>query len=104
VFLMSEREARTLTAEVWLYPGRAGWHFVTLPPDIADEVRARSAGSGKAFGSVSVQVTIGGTTWTTSLFADNKSASYLLPLNASVRRREGLQDGDTVTLTIVLIG
>jgi hypothetical protein len=27
--------------EVWLYPGDAGWHFVTLPPDLADETRAR---------------------------------------------------------------
>src|SRR3954451_6997534 len=93
-----------VTAEVWLYPGKAGWHFVTLPSDMADDVRARSTGSAKAFGSVPAQVTIRATTWLTSLFADAKRASYLLPLNSSVRRREGIIAGDTVTLTISLTG
>ena len=32
----------TVIGEVWRYPGAGGWHFVTLPPDVADEVRARS--------------------------------------------------------------
>jgi hypothetical protein len=91
-----------VTAEVWRYPGKAGWHFVTLPLDIADEVRARSAGSANPFGSVPAQVSLGTTTWSTSLFADTKSASYLLPLKAPVRRREGITAGDTVTLAILL--
>ena len=93
-----------VTAEVWLYPGKAGWHFVTLPSEIVDDVRARSAGSATAFGSVPAQVTIGATTWLSSLFADTKTASYLLPLKAPVRRREGVIAGDTVTLTISLTG
>ena len=92
----------TVTAEVWRYPGPASWHFVTLPPAVADDVRARTAGRAKPFGSVGVRVTIGSTTWATSLFADTKSASYLVPVKAPVRRREGIADGDTVTLTIEL--
>jgi hypothetical protein len=92
----------TVTAEVWLYPGEAGWHFVTLPPDVADDVRARSGASARPFGSVPARITIGGTTWSTSLFADTKSASYLIPLKAPVRRREGIAAGDTVTLVITL--
>jgi hypothetical protein len=91
-----------LTAEVWRHPGQAGWHFVTLPTDLADELKARSAGGGRAFGTIPVLVTVGQSTWATSLFADTKSASYLLPIKAEVRHREGLADGDTATLALEL--
>jgi hypothetical protein len=92
----------TITAEVWLHPGEAGWHFVTLPPEIADDVRARTAASARPFGSVPARISIGSTTWSTSLFADTKSTSYLLPLKETVRRREGIAAGDTVTLSVSL--
>jgi hypothetical protein len=91
----------TVTGEVWRYPGAGGWHFLTLPADVADEVRARTLA--KPFGSVSAHVMIGQVAWDTSLFADAKSASYLLPLKADVRRRAGVEAGDTVTLTIALV-
>jgi len=87
-----------LSAEVWRHAGPAGWHFVTLPTDLADELKARNAGDGRAFGTVPVNVTVGRSTWTTSLFADTKSGSYLLPIKAEIRRREALGDGDTATL------
>jgi hypothetical protein len=91
----------TVSGEVWRYPGAGGWHFLTLPAEVADEVRARSLT--KPFGSVAARVTAGEISWETSLFADTKSASYLLPLKADVRRRAGIGAGDTVTLEIVLV-
>jgi Domain of unknown function (DUF1905) len=54
----------------------------------------------RPFGSVAVGVTLGSTTWTTSLFRDTKSGSYLLPVKAGVRRREGVGAGDTVRLVV----
>ncbi len=89
-----------VTAEVWRYPGDPGWHFVTLPDDVADELRARFAGRHRRFGSIRVQVTLGSSTWATSLFADRRSGSYLLPLKAHVREREAIAAGQVVTLTI----
>jgi Domain of unknown function (DUF1905) len=90
----------TFEAEVWLTPGEAGWHFVTLPPEPADEIRARR--SGAPFGTVPVTVTVGATSWDTSLFADRKSASYLLPIKAEARRREGVAIGDRIMVTVTL--
>ena len=90
----------TVTGEVWRHPGAGGWHFVTLPSEVADEVRARSIA--KPFGSVAARVAVGEVVWETSLFADTRSASYLLPLKADVRRRARIEEGDTVTLTIAL--
>jgi hypothetical protein len=89
-------------AEVWLYEGDAPWHFATLPVDVADELRARTAGRRRGFGSIRVQATIGSTTWETSLFPDRKSGSYLLPVKAEIRRREQIEPGDTVTIALDL--
>jgi hypothetical protein len=90
-------------ADIWLHPGEAGWHFVTLPPEAADEIRARS-GHGKPFGSVAVKATIGATTWRTSLFADRATSSYLLPVKEDVRRHERITAGERVTVELELRG
>lgn len=90
----------TFTAAVWRHDGPAAWHFVTLPADLADELRARTAGAGRPFGTVPVRVTVGATTWSTSLFADTARGSYVLPLKAAVRRRLGVGDGDEVDVML----
>jgi hypothetical protein len=92
----------SVTAELWRHPGEAGWHFVTLPPELAGGIRARSADSTRAFGSVPVRVAIGRTSSSTSLFADTRTKSYLLPVKAEVRRREGIGHGDAVVVAITL--
>jgi hypothetical protein len=67
------------TSELWLHTNMPGaWHFLTIPADAADEIKARSQGERRGFGSVRVQATIGQTTWATSIFPDTKSSSYLL--------------------------
>ncbi len=96
----ADADAFTFTAELWLHPGPAGWHFLTLPPALADEVSDRTAAAARAFGSVPVRVTIGSSSWSTSLFPDARSASYLLPVKAAIRRRERLGSGDAVRATI----
>ena len=92
----------TVTASIWEHSGPASWHFLTLPPDLADEIRALHSGDQRAFGSLPVRVTLGASSWDTSMFADTKAASYLLPLKGEVRRREGVGDGDVVTLTLAV--
>lgn len=89
-----------MTAPLWRHDGGAAWHFVTLPEDLADEIHARFAHG--AFGMVAVRATIGASSWTTKLFADTKRDSYLLPVKADIRRREGVGDGDEVTVRLEL--
>ena len=89
-------------ADVWLHQGDAAWHFVTVPGEISDEIRARTAGEGRAFGTVPATVSIGRTSWSTSLFADTQRDAYLIPIKAQVRRREQLADGDVARLTVTL--
>lgn len=98
------RDSYTFTAEVWEHHGSAAWHFLSLPDDIADEIDERHGHHAGGFGSVRVEVTIGATTWRTSLFPDTKRATYLLPVKKPVRTAEGLADGSParVRLTVLL--
>ena len=91
-----------VTAQVWRHPGAGGWHFVTLPAEVADAIRDGGRGSHRPFGSLPVVASLGSTTWSTSLFADTKSASYLLPVKADVRRRERVEEGDTASIRLEL--
>ena len=88
-------------AELWLWEGDAAWHFVTLPEDISDAVEEQ-AGPRRGFGSVPVQVTIGSSTWTTSVFPDSKRGAYLLPVKKQIRTREGFGLGDRVLVELVV--
>jgi hypothetical protein len=88
-------------AKVWLYPGMAGWHFITVDKKVSDKVKkAQSALPRRGWGAVKVKVTLGKTSWLTSIFPDKQSGCYLLPLKAEVRRKEDLHKGDTATITL----
>jgi hypothetical protein len=87
------------TAEVWLHNDMPGaWYFITLPLDAADEIRATNARRG--FGSVRVHAAIGDSAWDTSVFPDTKTDSFILPIKAPIRRRQDIDEGDHVTVTI----
>lgn len=94
----------TFTAEVWEHQGNAAWHFLSLPEDVADDIEEEFGHRARGFESVPVEVTIGATTWTTSIFPDDKRGTYLLPVKKAVRKAEDLADGSTpeVALTVVL--
>ena len=90
------------SAPVWVYPGMAGWHFVTLPQDIADDIRFLFHGTARGWGSYRVSATIGSAEWQTSIFPDKASSSFVLPLKAEVRRKEHLSEGDVVSIRLEL--
>ena len=89
-------------AKLWRYPGdKVSWHFITLPKKVADEIRVVDAGPvRRGFGSLRVQATIGGSTWTTSIFPVAMHQSYVLPVKAQVRKAEGLKVGAMVSLQL----
>ena len=95
----------TVTAPIWLWSeGKGSWHFLTVPPDQAVEIRmaANATGPRRGFGSVRVAATINRVTWRTSIFPQ-KSGGYILPIKAEVRRKAGIAAGDEVSVTLGLI-
>ncbi len=83
----------TFTSELWEWTGKAAWHFFSLPEDVTDEIDERHSSEAAGFGSVKVEVTIGSTTWQTSIFPDTKRGTFILPVKKAVRTAEDLSDG-----------
>ena len=97
----------TFTAPLWRWTAReestdsGAWCFVTLPLDVADEVRERS-GEPRGFGSVRVHAEVAGTRWDTSVFPDATSGSFVLPVKKAVRLAAEVGEGDDLTVTLSL--
>lgn len=96
-------QALRFDAPIWLAEATGAWHFVSLPPECADEVRDVVDTSRPGFGSVRVEAVVGGTTWRTSIFPDAKGGTYVLPVKKSVRQAEGVGAGDVVAVRLMLL-
>jgi len=90
------------SAELWRWPAQDAWRFVTVLEDLAAAIRF-AAGPPRGFGSVRVEVTVGMTTWRTSVFPDASLGTFVLPVKAAVRRAEGLDDGDLVEVRLSVL-
>jgi hypothetical protein len=85
---------------VWAYPGMAGWHFVTIPEDLSEDIKKQFGDLKRGWGSLPVRVTVGKTTWETSIFPDKKSKAYLLPVKADVRKKEKILIDNKIRLIL----
>ena len=88
-------------AQLWVWDARRSdtWTFVTVPGADSDDLRAQGGNTG-GFGSIPVEVRLGGSQWRTSVFPDKESGCFVLPIKAAVRRAEGIAAGDTVRVSI----
>ena len=86
------------SGEVWFWRGPSPYHFVTVPDEESAALQATSALVTYGWGMIPVEVRIGSTRWTTSLFP--KDGGYLVPLKDLVRNAEQIEVGDTVTLRL----
>ena len=96
----------TFDAELWVWDARRheSWTFVSLPEEASAEIRELTGATPRrGFGSVRVKVTIGGSTWSTSIFPDGARDSYSLPIKQAVRKAEALSAGDVATVTVRLV-
>jgi hypothetical protein len=98
-------ESFEFEAELWVWDARRldTWTFVSLPVELSEEVFERSQAQPRAgFGSVRVAVTLGSTSWRTSIFPA-ASDRFDLPIKKAVRMAEGLEPGDTARVRIELL-
>ena len=100
-------ESITHTGPLWRWTtpsASAAWHFVTIDGAAGEElsgtaIMRRMEGAARGFGSIKVTATIGETTFKTSVFPSKASGRWL-PIKASVRKAEGLGEGDAVTVVL----
>ena len=50
-----------------------------------------------------MEATIGSSTWSTSVFPDKASGSFVLPVKKVVRWAEDLEDGDAVDVVLRVV-
>lgn len=80
--------------------GPAPWYFVAVPREHCEFLRAASPLVTYGWGMIPVTARIGATRWTTSLWP--KEGIYLVPVKAAVRKAEGLEEGDRVSLRLAV--
>jgi hypothetical protein len=88
--------------EIWHWRGPAPWYFITVPDEECAYFEAESSSVSYGWGMIPVTAEIGGSVWDTSMFP--KDGQYILPVKASIRRTEQLDDGDVPTVRLRLRG
>jgi hypothetical protein len=86
--------------KIWFWRGPAPFFFVTMPEEQSHDLKAISSAVTYGWGVIPVSVQIGNTGWKTSLFP--KDDLYLVPIKASVRKAEHLEEGDEVTIRLIV--
>jgi hypothetical protein len=89
----------TFSGEIWEWRGPAPYYFVTVPEEDSQDIQAVASALTYGWGVIPVRAQIGDTSWTTSLMP--KDGRYVLPLKDAVRNAEGVQEGDTITVSLV---
>ena len=86
------------SGEIWFWKGPAPWYFVTVPENLCFELKAISGSVTYGWGMIPANVQIGKTKWYTALWP--KDGLYIVPIKASIRKAEKLEEGDTVTIQL----
>ncbi|MCW1888192.1 MAG: DUF1905 domain-containing protein [Candidatus Moranbacteria bacterium] len=91
-----------IKAKVFVYSVEAtSWYFVSVGEKVSEEIKMMATKK-VGFGFVPVEVTVGKTTWKTTLFP-SKDKPYILALKKDVRRREDIHKDETVKISFRLI-
>ena len=90
------------SAKVYHYSTSAdmvGWCIVSLPKEIAMEIRDNFKHLEQGWGRMKVTAKVGNSQWQTAIWFDTKHDTYFLPLKAAIRKKENIvlnQDAEIV--------
>ena len=88
------------SGEIIHWRGPAPYHFVVAPEEQSAAIESVAPLVTYGWGVIPVRVRIGQTEFRTSLFP--RGDMYLVPIKVAVRRAEGLELGDTVSVRLHL--
>jgi len=114
---MTDPHVFQFDAKVWRDRDNEGWHFITVPEDISEEIKFFAYCGKKPKRSLRVMATIGATigatfgatiedttgtkisevSWITSLFPDKTIECYLLPIKQNILTRANVDAGDRIS-------
>lgn len=103
---MSIMNHYNFSSRIWRWPGQGGWHFVTLPKELFNEIR-QSYGKGmvpiQVIGSNPSDQSISSIEWRATLFPHLQSESYILAIKKSIRPKLQTYEGDFITITFNIL-
>lgn len=97
---MSGKIKYDFSAKTWQHSASGGWYFISLPTELAKEIRARLKWQEEGWGRLKITAKIATNEWKTAIWFDTKINTYLLPLKAEIRRKENIEEGINITVTI----
>lgn len=86
--------------EIFYWRGPSPFHFVRVPDEESEELRALSSLVSYGWGVIPVRAEIGRSSWSTSLIP--KDGAYLVPIKTSIRDAEALGDSSEVQVSLVV--
>jgi hypothetical protein len=92
-FKMLPTEEFTFKSRVEMFPGKGGWTYVRTPEIYSEMVKGYI---GRVF--VPIIVTVGKTTWRTSLLPFKKG-SHFIALKKEIRKLEDINFGDEIEVS-----
>lgn len=93
----------------WELGDFAGLGYVDIRGEAEEAIRGYELmrrlelGKRRGFGSVKVNVSLGESRWSTSVFPLKGGVGWFLPIKKAVQRAEGLDEGDVLEIELELI-
>jgi hypothetical protein len=88
-------------SEIWQYSAPKGsWYFVSLPKETAAEIGENLKWQEEGWGRLKAIAEINRIEWNTAIWYDTKSETYLLPLKNEIRKKNILDVGKSIEVTI----
>ncbi len=77
------------------------WRFARVPENISAKIKEMQKDRlRRGWGAIYAQAKIKKSEWTTSIFPDRHSGTYILPLKKEIRYQENLYDGIDIKVSI----
>ncbi len=90
----------SFSANMWEWRGPAPFYFLSLPVELADEIKSAASVISYGWGMIPVVATIQGRDFKTSMFS--KNGTYVLPIKNEVRLPLKLQVDDQIEVSLRL--
>lgn len=90
----------SFSAKIWEWRGPAPFYFLSLPVELADEIKSAASVLSYGWGMIPVVATIQGRDFKTSMFS--KNGTYVLPIKNEVRLPLRLQVDDQIEVSLRL--
>jgi len=89
--MISGKIRYTFTETPWKYTVQSGWYFVSMPRELAREIRGNLKWQEEGWGRLKATAKVGNSEWKTAIWFDTKLDTYLLPLKAEIRKKEFIE-------------